>query len=299
MFDFVFKKIKIFSLFGIPLYIHMSWILFTISLFGFTLLYGKDILILAYYPLMFLFIIMHEYGHCLAAKYLCKTKVDDIVIYPIGGLAKIELDVQSRYQELVITLFGPLVNLVIGLIFVPFLFLPYENVASFASIVITINAVLLAFNILPIFPMDGGRILRSSLQYFGLSFKSSTILSGRISQFFAVILGVLFLVYFYNVIGLLIMMMMFFAAQSEIKRIKDPSFVLYENIEKSIHAVAIRSNNINVLSDYLVFFQESKLIEDKKFRKEHNLDLLESIIENELGQICYNAKHCQAVNVDL
>lgn len=119
-------------------------------------------------------ILLHEYGHALAARYFgIKTK--DIIITPIGGLARLVRMPIQPMQELLITIAGPAVNLVIAGLFFCYLALNGESlalaneekgIAAFPQVMMWANIVLFLFNLIPAFPMDGGRILRSGLAFF-------------------------------------------------------------------------------------------------------------------------------------
>jgi Zn-dependent protease len=132
--------------------------------------------------LLFAFVVLHELGHSFAAlRY--GVGVRDITLLPIGGVARIEqLPVDPR-REIVIALAGPAVNLLIGLLLLPSVLLityargaenPLEllvlltdlSLSSFVVYLFATNVLLVAFNLLPAFPMDGGRVLRAVLSYF-------------------------------------------------------------------------------------------------------------------------------------
>ena len=110
-------------------------------------------------------VLLHEFGHVYAARllgYSCKG----IAILPIGGAAYIEDDWQKRpLHEAIIALAGPAVNASLGLIHLcldPFL--PDSGLArAINDSMILLNACMVFFNLLPVFPMDGGRLLRAGL----------------------------------------------------------------------------------------------------------------------------------------
>ena len=110
-------------------------------------------------------VVLHEFGHALAARrYGIGTK--DITLYPVGGVARLQRIPERPLHEFVVALAGPLVNVVIAAALAAALLAAGESLAfgvrmSFWSRLMWLNVVLVGFNLLPAFPMDGGRILRA------------------------------------------------------------------------------------------------------------------------------------------
>ena len=141
-------------------------------------------------------VLLHEFGHALTAqKYGINTK--DITLLPIGGLAKLEKIPDKPIQEFWITLAGPAVNVVIALILFTILYVsgntnPLQNLniieGSFLAKLLLANIVLVVFNVLPAFPMDGGRILRSILA-MQMNYNKATKIAVSIGQGMAFLFG--------------------------------------------------------------------------------------------------------------
>lgn len=107
---------------------------------------------------VYIIVLMHEFGHCLAARYY-GYEVHRISLYPIGGLAQIKGDWSIRPKhEFWITLWGPLVNIFMMIALAPFVLVSEPN--PLLLFFFRVNVTLVVFNMLPVFPMDGGRMFR-------------------------------------------------------------------------------------------------------------------------------------------
>jgi Zn-dependent protease len=156
------------SWFGIPLTLHWSWL---------TMCLMWAVVKPSFLPVwigLFFVVVLHEFGHCLAAKYF-GAHVGDVTLYPIGGLARMEIPTQP-VKELVIAIAGPAVNVFLIPIFA---LLPPTNLVSQLA---AINMMLLVFNLIPSFPMDGGRVLRACLVMLLRNYVRATTIACRLSQ---------------------------------------------------------------------------------------------------------------------
>ena len=144
---------------------------------------------------LFITVILHELGHALAAKrYHIKTK--DITLLPIGGLARLEKIPEKPIEELIVAVAGPLVNITLALITGIFINIPETteelmlqlstgiNPNNFFLNFFLVNFWLALFNLIPAFPMDGGRIIRAVLS-FKMQRHVATRIAARIGQFIA------------------------------------------------------------------------------------------------------------------
>jgi Zn-dependent protease/CBS domain-containing protein len=175
---------------------------------------------------LFACVVLHELGHALMARrYGVRTR--EIVLYPIGGVAKLE-GIPSGTSELLIALSGPAVNLVLAAGLGAFLLVrmgvpggevplaPRTFELSLSSILVFLldaNLVLFLFNLLPAFPMDGGRILRAVLS-FVLPAERATAIAAAVGQAFALLFAVAGL-FFGHPILLFIAVFVFFGAGQE------------------------------------------------------------------------------------
>ena len=179
-------SIPIVRIAGIQLRIHVTFLL----LLGWIALgsTGAALFLL----LLFLCVVLHEFGHAFAAKAF-GINTPDITLLPIGGVARLERMPEEPAQELIIAVAGPAVNLIItGCLFLTggsFIY-PLTTDTGLRDLVLTINMMLLLFNLLPAFPMDGGRVLRALLAT-RLSYARETQIAANIGQACAFIFGLL------------------------------------------------------------------------------------------------------------
>ncbi len=167
-------SLRIIRVAGIDVKIHLTfllllaWIGFTYYLQGGATVAFQGVLFIV---LLFACVLLHEFGHALAARrYGILTP--DITLLPIGGVARLQRMPDKPGQELVVALAGPLVNVLIALL----LFLVLGRMAgveelaqledprvSLLAKLLSVNIALVLFNLIPAFPMDGGRVLRALL----------------------------------------------------------------------------------------------------------------------------------------
>ncbi len=138
---------------------------------------------------IFACVVAHEFGHALAARrYGIRTP--DITLLPIGGLARLERMPEKPSEEIIVALAGPAVNVVIAVILILALNARFDLEAlqrldnpalSFMVRLASVNVFLVLFNLIPAFPMDGGRVLRALLAIW-YSRAQATNIAARIGQ---------------------------------------------------------------------------------------------------------------------
>lgn len=214
---------KVGKLFGIPVYLHSTFLL----LMGFVLLaqwreggnlvaaIGGVLFILA----IFGTVVLHELGHALTARrFGIRTK--DITLWPIGGIARLERIPDVPRQDLWVALAGPAVNLAIaGIVFSlsllsgthPTVALPVAAAGTIDRF-IGINVWLAVFNLIPAFPMDGGRALRALLAE-RINYVRATQIAASLGQGVALIFG--FIGLFYNPFLVFIALLVWMGASGE------------------------------------------------------------------------------------
>lgn len=195
-------SVRIGRLAGIDVYVHATFLLligwvalsYWLSERNVTAVVAGVTFILA----LFGCVVLHELGHALAARrYGVATR--DITLWPIGGVAKLERIPEEPRQELVVALAGPAVNVVISaLLFAVVaaspgpLHLSFSGEdllhASFLERLLVVNLFLAGFNLLPAFPMDGGRVLRALLATH-LNHTRATEVAAHVGQGMALLFG--------------------------------------------------------------------------------------------------------------
>lgn len=162
--------------------------------------------------LLFLCVLLHEYGHALTARrYGIATR--DITLLPIGGVAMLERMPEDPRQEIVVALAGPAVNVAIAAVLAGLAALDVRLPGGMVETLLAANLMLAAFNLLPAFPMDGGRVLRALL---AMRFErlAATRAAVRIGQVLALGLGVAG--FFGSPLLILIGVFVWFGAQAEL-----------------------------------------------------------------------------------
>ncbi|WP_319405193.1 site-2 protease family protein [uncultured Desulfosarcina sp.] len=169
---------------------------------------------------VFLCVVLHEFGHALMARrYGIKTR--DIILLPIGGVARLENVPTNPMQELWVAIAGPAVNVVIAVA----LFVWLKATASlepmqtmtitagpFLERILAVNVFMVVFNMIPAFPMDGGRVLRAILAT-RKEYGRATQTAAAIGQGIAVLFG--FIGLFYNPFLLFIALFVWIGAAQE------------------------------------------------------------------------------------
>lgn len=213
-------SVKIASAWGIPIELHVTFILLMIAVFAFTfpnLYYFYLVLFL------FVFVTVHEISHSAVARRY-NIRVRKIVLYPIGGVSEIEEIPENPRIEWRMAIAGPLASLVIGVILIALnqVFIISEPSSPFAGILTSagtffsdlgfLNIFLGAFNLIPAFPMDGGRVFRALLAE-RMSFTDATKYASFIGRFFAIVLSITGI--FYNFFLILIGIFIYIGATEE------------------------------------------------------------------------------------
>src|SRR5215207_5529004 len=191
---------KVGRAFGIDVKVHWTFLLL-LAFFGFTAYqnsgsFASALVTVGIIVALFVCVLLHEYGHSLVAQRL-GIEIGDITLLPIGGLARLKSLPEKPWDEVKIAVAGPLVNVVLAPIFFAVALLlggslttPPDilgGVHSAGQVFVYlgfINVALVVFNLIPAFPMDGGRVLRGLLAT-RLGPVRATDISSAVGQFFA------------------------------------------------------------------------------------------------------------------
>lgn len=174
---------------------------------------------------LFFCVLLHEFGHVTAARrYGIKTP--DITLWPIGGVARLERMPRKPWEEFVVAICGPLVNVAIALTIALVLAIPV-SVSSNAAVhmghpghffetLMMLNIFMVLFNLIPAFPMDGGRILRAVLNMVTGDYGKATRWAATIGQGIAVlVVASMLLGHWFHPTLLLMAFFVFYAAGQE------------------------------------------------------------------------------------
>ena len=235
---------------GTVVRIHLTFLLFLAWIFaasyaaeGATAAWNS----LVFIVLLFACVLLHEFGHIFTARAFGVT-TPYVTLLPIGGVAQLERIPEESGQEFLIAIAGPLVNVAIALVLVfiggASLGATYaagvENAhLSMLDRLAAVNIFLALFNLIPAFPMDGGRVLRAALAS-KLGYVRATEIAAQIGQFVAFALG--FIGLLYNPILIFIAIFVYLAASSE------------------AHMVALRAVSRGVPVSYAMMTQFATLV---------------------------------------
>lgn len=285
---------KIARVAGIDIYIHATFLLL-IYLIGIS--YWKQhgtmaavISGVGYILALFFCVVLHEFGHSLTARrYGIQTR--NITLLPIGGIASLEKMPEDPRQEINVAIAGPAVNFVIASLL--YFYLDFSNAhvtadpfsmtgGSFLYRLMMVNIFLGGFNLLPAFPMDGGRILRATLA-LRMDHAKATQKAASVGQFLAVGMGLLGIIY--NPFLLFIAIFIWFGASIEsnteqLKSILDHASVRHAML-REFHTLSPEDNLAKAVELTLAGSQKDFPVgyQNKLYKVLHHSDLIKGLQE--------------------
>ncbi len=185
---------------GIKIYVHWSFVILvtwvTFAAWTRNHSWNHALFATAYILLLFVCVVLHEFGHALTARRF-GIRTQDITLLPFGGVARMEKMPEKPSEEFLVAIAGPAVNVVIAsallavhyFFSIPLRFQPDLDLLTginLLTLLMFVNAFMAVFNLIPAFPMDGGRILRAALAA-KFPHPQATQIAARIGQAFAVV----------------------------------------------------------------------------------------------------------------
>ena len=261
---------KLISIKGITVYLHVTFLFVIFWMAVLFIASGMQRMQLLWYVLfliaVFACIVLHEYGHALAASWY-GINAKKITLYPIGGIASLERLPNNPKQELAISAAGPVVNFLIAVsLFLlspqTFSFDSYQvytgtiEASNFVYSLAVVNMALAVFNLIPAFPMDGGRIFRALLGFKYNYIKATVIAAavGRVIAFLLIITGIVLLNLWLSLVGLFII---FFARAEE-------SYMRFKSLVQDIQLKDVLMYRFDSLDAGLTVNEAVNMLEQKQ-----------------------------------
>ncbi|HWB19332.1 MAG TPA: site-2 protease family protein [Phycisphaerales bacterium] len=202
------RSLTVAKIAGVPVRIHwtflllLGWVFWTGYSSGGT---ASGLRMVVFVGAVFVCVVAHEFGHITAARAF-GIQTRDVTLLPIGGVASLANMPEKPWQELIVAIAGPMVNVLIAGVLLPIAILsggfqsadellqPGHFIQTFAASLAAINIWLLLFNLLPAFPMDGGRVVRAVLAMM-TDRVTATRAAAMVGKVLAVVMGIVGLIY--------------------------------------------------------------------------------------------------------
>jgi Zn-dependent protease len=241
-------SINLFRIFGIQLAVHASFVLL-LAWFGWegwveagtTGMWWSLLLIV----LFFACVVLHELGHSLTARRY-GVRTPRILLMPIGGMAEMDRIPRRPSAEMLITVAGPAVNFVVAGLLLAVMWttlasgtgVPQFGLEDLGIQLLKANLLMGIFNLLPVFPMDGGRILRALLAT-RLPYLRATWWAATVGKVLAAALAIVALVYFEWLLLFALFVFIFFAADAEYRQVRrrEEELAYYAELARQIGVV--------------------------------------------------------------
>jgi Zn-dependent protease len=260
-------SLKIVTIKGISVYLHFTFLLFLIWV---VLLYAASGMQWwqLFWSVIFLFavfisIVLHEYAHALVAAIFGITATR-ITLYPIGGIASMEKIPENPKQELLISAAGPVFSFCLGALLLLFSardfsmqsINEYTGVISYSNIIYTLGAVnilLALFNLIPAFPMDGGRILRALLA-MEYNYIKATSIAAMVGKVIAGLIIILAIFTFNLILALIGVFIIVFASAEE-------TYLQVRDLVKDLRLREVLMYDYTNIDSHLTVYEAANLLE--------------------------------------
>lgn len=209
------------SIFGIRVEVHVTFLIYVLWIAAMQGLFTGNVPLalrtVALLLMVFVCVLLHELGHALMARRF-GVRTRDIILLPFGGVARLQRMPEKPSQEMLVAIAGPLVNVAIAALLAAVLIGTGHppSIANFSGGLIesllAVNLLMIAFNLIPAFPMDGGRVLRALLA-IRLPYVRATRIASIVGQAFAIVFAIVGLRF--NLMGLVLIALFVFLAASE------------------------------------------------------------------------------------
>jgi Zn-dependent protease/CBS domain-containing protein len=257
-------SLKIFTILGIPVELHFSFILLMAFIYVIAFLKlvpGINLQTAILITLLFVTVVLHELSHSyLAQRY--GIRIERIVLLPIGGVSAMEEIPSDPGQELRISLAGPLVNFLIAALCYPLLLIlgrSYPYLSAFISYFILVNLILGAFNLLPAFPMDGGRVLRAYLAE-RMNYIRATELAASVGKQLAIIMAIVGILILRNPFLILVAIFVYIGADQEYQTVLISRLLGEMRVEEIMSPEVTTVTPENTVKEVLeIMFQEKHM----------------------------------------
>lgn len=225
--------------------LHFSFLLLMLAIYLvalFNLIPGVDVIIAILITLLFVTVVLHELTHSYVAQRY-GVEIERIVLLPIGGVSAMKKLPKDPHQELRIAIAGPLINLVLAGVLYPVFLLIGSSISPSLNFLlynfILLNLLLGAFNLLPAFPMDGGRVLRAYLTE-KMNFIRATETAASIGKQLAIVMAIVGI--FFSPFLILIAIFVYLGADQESK------MVLINTLLEGINVRDIMTSEVKTVS---------------------------------------------------
>lgn len=278
-------SIKLGQIFGIDIKVHLTFLLILVwgaFAYGGSAgpLYGVVVTLT-----LFTLVLLHELGHSVAALGF-NIPVKDIVLLPIGGVARLQRMPEKPLQELIVALAGPLVNVILAGALLPVIIslglwqgTPFAlgfnqpGLSGLLSFLLIANVSLAIFNMIPAFPLDGGRVFRAFLGFF-TSYQQATKIAVQVGRLIAFALGLYAIFYGQFWLGLIALFIFIVGGQ-------EGQAVTVRSLLRRIQASQVMSRNSVAVSPYTTIDQIAPMVMGNDYQA--NYALLDPISGQLLG----------------